>query len=148
MSRNIVAVLLGIFVAVGIVAGVWTLNHHLFPLPEGFATATPKDLPVLLKQIPLPFYLMELMGIGMGCFGGAWVVGQIATKARVLYAMLMALLMMDWSILFLRDTPRPFWYIIANFLIYIPPAFLAAKLMQHRHDAAVAERKADRKNKK
>ena len=147
MSRNIVAVLLGIFVAVGIVGSVWALNHQIFPLPEGLKTATPKELPALLQQIPLAFYLIELTGIGMACFGGAWVVGQLATKARVLYAMLMALLMMDWSILFLREVPRPMWYIIANFFIYIPPAFLAAKLMQRRHDAAVATRKAARKKK-
>jgi predicted MFS family arabinose efflux permease len=72
----------------------------------------------------------------MGCFAGGLVCGHISNKSRTLYVLLLGFLLMMMGFQNLRVTPRPLWYLLTLFFIYVPPAWAASWLVGKRHERA------------
>jgi hypothetical protein len=140
MSRNIVAVVIGLIFAIFMISVGTAFSHMLFPFSEEFTTkigvADSETLKTLLQNGSLAAYLGELAAVAMGCFAGGLVCGQISNKSRTLYVLLLGFLLMMMGFQSLRVTPRPLWYILTLFFIYVPPAWAASRLVGKRHERA------------
>ena len=137
MSRNIVAVVVGLIFAIISITVFTLLSHMVFPFSAEFtekiATGDPEVLKATLKNGSLAAFLGELAARAMGCFVGGLVCGQISNKSRMLYGLLLAVLLMLMGVQSLRQIPRPLWYQLALLFMYIPPAWVASKIMDERH---------------
>jgi hypothetical protein len=142
MSRNIVAVVIGLIFAIFTIYVGTAFSHMLFPFSEEFTTNTkvgvvdPETLKTLLQNGSLAAYLGELAAVAMGCFAGGLVCGHISNKSRTLYVLLLGFLLMMMGFQNLRVTPRPLWYLLTLFFIYVPPAWAASWLVGKRHERA------------
>lgn len=144
MSRNIVAIILGLFLAITVISIMTAVSHALLPFAPDFEaklaasalSEDPKETYTLMRDASLPAYLGEIAAMAMGAFAGALLTGHIGNKSRVLYGLLLALLLMEMGIISMREVSRPLWYQLTLFFIYIPPAWLASKLTERRHTSA------------
>ena len=140
MSRNIVAIVIGLIFAIIFITVFTELSHMLFPFSDDFtekvATADPEALKTLLKNGSLAAFLGELAARAMGCFTGGLICGHISNKSRILYGLLLAALLMLMGVQSLRHIPRPLWYQLTLLFMYIPPGWAAAKIMEERHKRA------------
>lgn len=140
MSRNIVAVVIGLIFAIFTISVGTAFSHMLFPFSAEFTAnigvADSEALKTLLENGSLAAYLGELAAVAMGCFAGGLVCGHVSNKSRTLYVLLLGFLLMMMGFQSLRVTPRPLWYLLTLFFIYVPPAWAASRLVGKRHERA------------
>jgi hypothetical protein len=130
--RTVIAVVIGLVFAAGVVVGVDYAARLVHPLPEG---ADPMDPAVVKKQwesAPFGFYVMQLMGWAAGSFFGGFVSAAIARYTPTRAAFITGLVLTAGGGVLTWMLPHPDWFPIAAACVFVPPAMLGAFMGRHR----------------
>ncbi len=132
MIRTVVAVLLGLVVALATMLLVEYLGMSLFPLPPGIQLDNEQDLARLVESATLGKKLWVLMAWALASFTGALVASRIGGRRRVGAALCVGGLIVAGVLLNAALLPHPAWMTVAGVLLPVPLAWLAARLATPR----------------
>jgi len=132
MIRTVVAVVLGLVVALATVLLVEYLGMSLFPLPPGIDLDREEDLARLVASATLGKKLWILMAWTLASFVGAAVAARVARRHPTGAALCVGGLIVAGVLLNAALLPHPAWMTMAGVLLPVPAAWLAARLAAGR----------------
>lgn len=127
MIRTVVAVLLGLVVALATMLLIEYLGMSLFPLPPGIDLDSEDDLARLVASSTTGKKLWVLMGWTLAAFAGGWVASRISRRHRSGAALAVGALIVAGVLLNAAMLPHPAWMTVAGVLLPLPVAWLAAR---------------------
>src|SRR5690606_12001177 len=127
MIRTVVAVLLGLVVALATMLLVEYLGMSLFPLPPGISLDNENDLARLVASATTGKKLWVLMGWTLAAFAGGWVASRISRRHRSGAALAVGALIVAGVVFNTAMLPHPAWMTVAGVLLPLPVAWLAAR---------------------
>lgn len=127
--RNILAVLVGVFIGGFVNMQIINLSGTLVPLPEG---TNPNDLGSIIQNMPryeAKHFLMPFLAHALGTFVGAAIAVLIAVSHTKRIAMGISIFFLFGGVMMVAQLPSPMWFNILDLtMAYIPMGFLAWKL--------------------
>jgi hypothetical protein len=128
LGRSIVAVLLGLVVAVVVIMTIEMINSQIYRPPPGFDFADPAAMRTYVQQLPLTALLIVVLGWALGALMGGWMAAKRAPRAPLAHAMIVALGLVAATVMNLTSLPHPTWMWALGPLGQTVGAFAGARL--------------------
>lgn len=128
MVRKLIALIVGLAVALILVSVIQKLGHNLYPPPTDMELADQafmQDYIINLPWGPLSFVLASYI---IATLVGGWLAAHIAGEAPLVIAGIVGLMMMAGAIATMMTTPHPTWFATAAITGIIAATLVAAKL--------------------
>ena len=126
--RSVGSVLLGFVVGTAIMLCVETLNHKIYPLPDGFDPRVPGAVSAAMKSAPLGALLMVLGGWIIGTLVGAWITARVAPPSKLKHGMILGIFFLGAGIANNLSIPPPLWFWVCSLALFLPAAYIGSKL--------------------
>lgn len=131
MARKIIGVIAGLAVGVIVIYAVETLGHQLYPMPPGVDMENPEAMGAWIETLPAGAFAIILGAfIGGGFAGGA--VATLIARDRPVPALIVGGLLTVAGIANVAMIPHPLWFTIVSVLVYLPAAWLGARVVPLR----------------
>jgi hypothetical protein len=117
--RKIAAVVLGIVVAVGIVAAVESLGHAVYPFPPDVDLNDPIRLGNYIESLPLGAFLFVAGAWVLATFGGCLLACFIAREKPHFYAAIVGGFVLVATVANLVIIPHPLWFSISALIAIV-----------------------------
>ena len=138
MMRNILAVLVGMIVGMGINMAFLFLNVALHPMPSGVTFEDAEGMVDYISTLPLQAFFLVLVAHLGQAFVGGWVAARISANHPMAVALIVGSLSLLGGFLNMMQLPHPWWMWI-EIPFYLVVARVAANLeIQRRVDLASA----------
>jgi MFS family permease len=134
--RRILAVVVGIVVAVVLVFVLEQISNILYPPAEGVDLTDPKQLEKHIAGLPLPAFLIVLAAYLIASFVGGYVAALIAGEKPALFASIVAGFILAATVLNLYFIPHPQWFAYVALLGIAIMGVLAGSLAPKRRAVA------------
>lgn len=128
MLRTVLATVAGVVVGAVLVALFDQLGNLIHPLPPGVDLGDKEALAAHIHAAPAAAMLAVLAGWAVGSLGGAWVAAKIAVRHRLGAALAVGALLLVAGIANLMMIPHPLWFGVVGVLVFLPAAWLGARL--------------------
>jgi hypothetical protein len=129
MVRSVLALVLGLVVAVAVTAALEWIGLAVFPLPEGVNPSDPEALKKLLPTMPAGRFLLLLADYAAAGLAGGFVAAWVARRRPALHALIVGAVLTVLGFLNLLMLPgHPAWFWAANAVVYLLPAYAGARL--------------------
>ena len=135
MVRTILAVLVGLFVALLCLLAMQFVAQLLSPAPAGLVVVDEADLVRLIESEPIARKALTLASWMLSSFLGALVAAGLARTHRRGAAICVGALILAGVLLYVTTTPPPAWITVLGVLTPLPLAWLASRLVARRVDA-------------
>ena len=126
--RSILALILGLAVAILTVMLFQWISHTVWPAPEGLNLEDSAVMAEHLKGAPIGSLILVVAGYIVGTFDGVFLGCFIGTIKRYIYAVVIGGLVLVGTISTLIMIPHPLWFSISS-LIGIPVAAWLATIV-------------------
>jgi hypothetical protein len=130
--RSIAAVVGGIIVGVVLITLAHFLSMFVYPLPAGFDWNDKEAVADYLSKMPASAWVLVVLSHAMGPLGGGFVAAWIASRAKVIHALIVGAFFLAGGIMNLNELPHPDWFGYADPLMYLPVALVAGFLAPGR----------------
>ena len=130
--RSVLAVLAGLVVGSAVNMGLLWVNSLIFPLPAGVDGTDPAALSAALAKAPPTAWVLILLAHGGNALVGAWLAAKLAGRAPLVHGLTVGALVLCGGIANLRSIPAPLWVAVVDLALYLPAAWLGAKLAAPR----------------
>lgn len=124
LIKRAAAIILGALVGVAIVTLTDVLSGKLFPPPPGTDFKNPASLKAMIDQMPLAAFVLLLVGYTIASFVGGAVACLISGRTQLRPSMIVGGVLMVGGLMNATMVPHPLWFVAANFVIYLPAAWL------------------------
>ncbi len=125
MTRNVLAVLIGLLVGGLVNMGLVNLGPHLIPLPTGTDVSSVEGLKASMKLFTPKNFLMPFLAHALGTLLGAFVAAKLAATYQMVCALLVGVVFLVGGISMVYMAGGPLWFIAADLVIaYLPMAYL------------------------
>ncbi len=128
--RNILALVVGVFVGHYINGGIIKISPFIISPPEGVGDL--REFEVLKTSMHLmnpQHFILPFLAHALGTFFGALVAAFLAVKRKMLMALLVGILFLIGGIIVIFMLPSPLWFTLVDLIVaYIPMAYLAGKI--------------------
>ena len=131
--RNILAVVAGAVVGSLVNMGIIKFGGSIIQPPEGVDNTTIEGLKAGIHLFKPIHFLFPFMAHALGTFMGALLTAKIAVSRKMLFAMIIGVFFLAGGIANVLMLPSPLWFTIVDLTVYLPMAFLAARLVQVKH---------------
>lgn len=128
MLRTLLAVFVGLVVAMATMLGLEYLGMSIFPPPPGIDLANEADLARLVESATTGKKLWVLFGWTVAAFLGGWVAARISRAHRIAAALAVGVLIVAGVLLNAAMLPHPLWMTVAGVALPVPVAWLAGRL--------------------
>ena len=127
MTRKIVGAVVGVFLAMFVVAIVQMAGDYLFPVPEIPENPSPQQLQEFMEAVPFGAKLMDVLSWFLGALAGVWAALRISKGARrsALIVAGAVLLLTVWVLL---SVSHPAWMVAGGLLLPIAATYLATRI--------------------
>ena len=127
MVRNILAVIVGIFVGMAVNMALIQLNSLvLFPMPPGANMNDPAQFNAYIAELPHTAFILVLLAHLGQSFVGAWVAARLGTSHRMMLAMIVGTVSLLGGVMAMTMIDGPAWLVI-ELPLYLVVAWLAGK---------------------
>jgi hypothetical protein len=131
--RNILAVLLGGFVALMLNGVLIEVGYRVVPVDPGFDPSNPDTIKATAHLLTLGNFLMAFAAHALGSVAGGLVAGLVAATRKTLIAVIIGFLHLLGGIVAAVMIPAPVWFLILDLgVAYVPAAWLAGKLVDRK----------------
>jgi hypothetical protein len=120
-----------------VVFGAEFVNGRIFPPPPGLDFANREAMRAAMAQLPPTALLLVLVGWVLGSVTGGFVAAIFGGPAAKRNALFVGVGLMTGGIFNLLTIPHPLWFAIAALLLFLPSAWLGARLAGARSGASV-----------
>jgi hypothetical protein len=128
--RSALVLLGGVIAAVFVVILMDTLVGNIYSLPAG-TDASPESLRQAVAGLPVAAFVILVTGWVLAATVGSYLAARLATHARAIHGMIVALFVLVATVANLAKIPHPFWLWPAT-IILIPAAGWAATRLANR----------------
>ena len=128
MWRNALAVIVGMFLGALTVGLVEILGNLIFPLPPGIDPSNPEALSRALPFLPVGALLFVLLAWAAGSLVGGFFAAWLAASHPLYMALGVGGILLIGGISTLVVLPHPLWFSVIGVLLFLPGAYLGARL--------------------
>lgn len=134
MLRNLVAVLVGLFVGGLVNMGLVTVGPQVIPPPAGVDMTTAEGLQAGIALLEPRHFVFPWLAHAIGTLVGAWLAARLAVNHHQRLALIVGLMFLVGGIVAATMIPAPAWFIALDLIAaYIPMAWLGGRLaLRHR----------------
>jgi hypothetical protein len=125
--RSVLAVLAGLAAAMPVMLIFEGLGAWLC-FPPGVDIRNPEALREAIAQAPPIIYLFPLLSHAGAPFVGAWLAARLAGRSPLVHGLVVGGLFQIAGIANLIEMSHPAWFIPIDLALYLPAAWLGAKL--------------------
>lgn len=136
LGRTLLAIVLGVLAGFLVVMLVQMLSMAMYPLPADVNPADPATMGDLFSRMPAGAIALVLVSHGLGAFAGGWVSAWRAPMRPILHGLVVGAIVLAAGVMNLRALPHPAWFVVADLALYLPCAFVGAKLAPRRGRAS------------
>lgn len=122
--RSVLAVFLGLVVGVILMVAIELVNFVIYRPPMDNA----KALERFIENAPVGALLIVLLAWTVAPFVGAWVAAKMAGSRPMLPGLIVGVFFLIGGVRQLFEIPHPLWFNVAGTLVFLPMAFLGARL--------------------
>ncbi len=144
LLRNVLALLVGIFLGGGVNTALITLSPSLIPPPAGVDVSSAESLSQAIHLFQPRHFIMPFLAHAVGTLAGALAAYLIAAsyKAQIAYAIGVVFLCGGVAASFM--IPAPAWFIALDLLAaYLPMAWLGIQIGTRMKQGKTAARKIE-----
>lgn len=124
--KNVLGVLIGIFVGMVVNMGIIIIGSQIIPLPDGIDPTDPESVAQVMKDLPPKNFITPFLAHSIGTLVGALAAFTIATSHRKTFAFVVGAFFLVGGIAASRMIPAPTWFFVLDLVgAYIPMAWLA-----------------------
>ena len=127
--RSALVLLGGVVAAVFVVILMDTLVGNIYSLPAGTDPNNPDSLRQAVAALPVTAFLILVTGWVLAAGVGSYLAARLATHARLVHGMIVALFVLVATIANLAKIPHPFWLWPATIILIPAAGWAAAKLV-------------------
>jgi hypothetical protein len=122
------AIIIGIITGSLVNAGLIFLSNAAFGAPEGMDLLDAESVKAHANELTTANFVGTLLAHQMGTLVGALVAAMIAPMRKMIFSIGIGVWFLLGGIYACSLIPAPTWFIIADFALYIPFAFIGGKL--------------------
>jgi uncharacterized membrane protein YqgA involved in biofilm formation len=127
--RNILAVVLGLFVGATVNMGLITISGSIIPPPEGADTTTMEGLKAAMELFEIKHFIFPFLAHALGTLVGALLASLIAASHQLKLALVIGVFFLIGGITMVLSVPSPVWFSILDLgFAYIPMAWIGWKI--------------------
>lgn len=126
--RVLAGLVVGLCVAVAVVAAGEAFGHWLYPVPSDVDPSDPRALKTLVEALPAQAMVAVLLAWATGSFLGAVVAVAIAKRPWV--SLVIGLAVLAAAAATMTLIPHPPWFMIASLPATLFPAWIASKVVR------------------
>ena len=131
--KNILAVVLGLFIGGTINMSIIMASGSIIPPPEGTNLTTMEGLQAAMPLMEPKHFLLPFLAHALGTLVGALIAASIAATYKMRLAMAIGICFLIGGIMNIFMLPSPIWFTIVDLgLAYIPMAYLGGKFFLRR----------------
>ena len=127
--RSALVLLGGVIAAVFVVILMDTLVGNIYSLPAGTDATNPESLRQAVAALPVAAFLILVAGWVLAAGVGSYLAARLATHARAIHGMIVALFVLVATVANLAKIPHPFWLWPATIILIPAAGWVAAKLV-------------------
>ena len=128
MTRKLIGAVVGIVLAMLVVALVQTVGHYLFPEPTLPANPSPQQLRDAVAAAPVGAKAMVVLSWFLGALVGVWAALRISNGARR-SALVVAGAVLLLTLAVLLSVTHPTWMVALGLLVPVVATFLATRIV-------------------
>ncbi len=128
MMKNVLAVVLGVVVAVILIMAVETLGHSVYPPPTDLDFTDIDTMAAYVDGLPLGALLFVMLAWLIGTFGGGILACFIVKSRPAVYAAIIGGLVLLGTVINLVSIPHPTWFSITSIVAIIATAWMTGRL--------------------
>ncbi|WP_413532089.1 hypothetical protein [Empedobacter brevis] len=127
--RNILAFLIGLFLANIVNISLIILGNNVIPVPEGADISSTEAMQETMHLLKPQNYLFPFLAHALGSFTGGFVIAKLAAKSKMKLALAFGILYLSFGLYMIAVIPAPTWFsILDGFIAYLPMTYFGAKL--------------------
>jgi len=127
--KNILAIILGLFLGGTVNMGIIMISGSIIPPPEGADVTTMEGLTASMHLFKPINFLMPFLAHAIGTLVGAFIAAKIATTRKMVFALAIGLFFLIGGTINVFILPSPTWFAILDLsCAYIPMGWLGWKL--------------------
>jgi hypothetical protein len=131
--KNILAVLVGLFVGGAVNMSIIEISGSIIPPPEGFDIRTEEGLRASMHLLEARHFIFPFLAHAIGTLVGAILTALIAANNKQKLALLIGLFFLVGGIWMVAIIPAPIVFVIVDLtLAYLPCAWLGARLVSKK----------------
>ena len=138
MIRNLVAAIVGIFVAMLTIRIVEMLGHFIYPPPANFEFGDPDQVREFIATLPVGSILFVAAAWAAGTFLGTLAGALLSTTGPLPYAVVVGGIVLAGAATMLVLIPHPYWFTALAPIAVIIAAFLAVQVARRLQPARSA----------
>jgi len=127
--RSALVLLGGVIAAVFVVILGDTLVGNLYSLPAGTDSSNPESLRQAVAALPVAAFVILVAGWVVAAGVGSYLAARLATHARVIHGMIVALFVLVATVANLAKIPHPLWLWPATIILIPAAGWAAARLV-------------------
>lgn len=131
--KNILAVIIGVFLGAIVNMGIIMLSGSIIPPPEGVDPANMESIKDNMHLYQPIHFLFPFLAHALGTLAGAYVCALIATSHKMKLALLIGVFFLIGGIQMVVLLPSPTWFSAVDLIFaYIPMGYLGFKLQKKK----------------
>jgi hypothetical protein len=128
MKRNIIAVVVGLAVAIITFLIAETINHLLHPVPTNLDFKDSIAIKAFYENQPLSMWILVLAGWIIGSLLCGLLIKVISRNENKKLTLIAGIILTLSAVANFISLPHPTWFIIVGLIVFIPSTFLGYKL--------------------
>jgi hypothetical protein len=125
---SVIPVWIGAVVTGLLIAATEFIGSKVYPLPPGVNPEDPASLRAAMVDLSTGALLLVLLGWTVGTFAGAWVTARRSDRSPIAHGLTLGALCLVGGVVNMLTLPHPVWFWIAGVAVFLPAAYLGAKL--------------------
>jgi hypothetical protein len=133
--RNILAVVISLFIGGMVNTGIIMVSGYIIPPPEGTDLKTLEGLLAAMPLMEPKHFLMPFLAHAFGTLVGAILAASMAVNYKMRFAMIIGICFLVAGIMNVFMLPSPVWFTIVDLVIaYVPMAYLGGKIVLRKRN--------------
>jgi hypothetical protein len=131
---SVIPVWIGLLAAGLLIWATEFLGSKIYPLPAGVSPEDPASLRVAMASLPTGALILVLVGWILGSFAGAWITARRVERSPIGHGLALGALLLIAALWDLLTFPHPVWFWVLGIAVFLPAAYLGARLARDRHE--------------
>lgn len=132
MIRGLIAIVVGLVVAVLVVMLVQYVGHTVYPIPQDLDPSDQEFMRQFIATLPWGSLAFVIASYGLATLIGGWTAAAISGENPLLMATIVALFVLIGTITTVLSIPHPPWFTAASIIAVLLAAILAGFLESNR----------------
>lgn len=128
MLRNILGVVIGIFIGVILIQLIQYGSQAIYPPPPDLDVTDKTALSEFIKTMPVGAFLLVWLSHIIGAFTAAYIAARIGKSHHNRLVWITGVIFLIFGIILQVQISHPLWFTILDLVSYLPAAFLGGKM--------------------